>query len=127
MQPQQSVADLAAARLDTEDYDIDNADEWEPIGSQTFYTGSFTPESVQTSGDGTVAGWLLEDEDLDERTLEVFYDTGGVHIAIEGSGEAVFGSTGCEFPPQLAKQVAAAMYQAAIEQERRSEGTDGDD
>ncbi|RYJ08354.1 hypothetical protein ELS19_17535 [Halogeometricum borinquense] len=121
MQPQQSVADLAAVRLDAEDYEIDNADEWGTMGCQSFYTGTFTPNSIQTSGDGTVAGWLLEDDDLDERTLEVFYDTGGVHVAIEGSGEAVFGSTGCEFSPKLAKQVAAALYQAAEELQRRTE------
>ncbi len=121
MQPQQSAADLAAARLDTEDYEIDNADEWGTMGCQSFYTGTFTPDSIQTSGDGTVAGWLLEDDDLDDRTLEVFYDTSGVHVAIEASGEAVFGSTGCEFSPTQAKQVAAALYQAAEELQRRTE------
>lgn len=78
------VAALAAARWETEDYDIENVENWEPMKHGTYTTGTFSPGYFSTSGEGKVGGWLLEDEDLSERTLEVFYDTQEVHLTMEG-------------------------------------------
>lgn len=117
------VAALAATRWENEDYDIEN---WDPMEGGSYTTGSFTPTSMRTSGDGTVAGWLLEADDLVQMTVEVFYDTSGVHLTIEGNGDDVYGGAQSEFDPHEAKEAAAALYQAAEEYQRRTEEADAE-
>ena len=120
------VAALAATRWENEDYEIENADEWEPLKGGSYTTGTFVPESMRTSGEGAVAGWLLEDDEFEDRTVEVFYDTSGVHLTIEGSGDDLYGGAIGEFEPDAAKQLAAALFQAAEEYDRRPEVDDAD-
>lgn len=120
------VAALAATRWDSEDYDIENAENWEPPTGGTFETGTFTPKLVTTSGDGKIGGWLLEDTDFTERTMEVFYDDGGVHLTIEGKGDDVRGGGLAELDTDQARNLAAALYQAAEELDRRPEADDAD-
>ena len=120
------VAALAATRWDGEDYDIENAENWEPPTGGTFQTGTFTPTLVTTSADGQIGGWLLEDTDFTERTMEVFYDADGVHLTIEGKGDGVRGGGLAELDTDQARDLAAALYQAAEELDRRPEVDDAD-
>jgi len=120
------VAALAATRWENEDYDIENAEDWEPIEGGSYTTGTFVPATMRTSGEGAVTSWLLEDAEFEDRTTEVFYDTSGVHVTIEGSSEDLYGGAIGEFDPDEAKQLAAALFQAAEEYDRRSEVDDAD-
>lgn len=120
------VAALAATRWDGEDYDIENAENWEPPTGDTFQTGTFTPKLVTTSADGKIGGWLLEDTDFTERTMEVFYDSSGVHLTIEGKGDDVRGGGLAELDTEQARNLAAALYQAAEELDRRPGVDDAD-
>lgn len=121
------VAALAAARWETEDYDIENVENWEPMKHGTYTTGTFSPGYFSTSGEGKVGGWLLEDEDLSERTLEVFYDTQEVHLTMEGKSDDVRSGGLAAFDTDQARDLAAALYQAAEELDRRREVADADD
>jgi len=63
----------AATRWDGEDYDIENAKNWEPPTGGTFQTGTFTPKLVTTSADGRIGGWLLEDTDQARNLAAALY------------------------------------------------------
>ena len=120
------VAALAAGRWSDAEYDIDAVDEWEPLKGGLYTTGVFSPASILTSGDDPDGGWLVEDDDLSERTLEVTYDSDGVQLAIEGSAADTCAGGLAELSPEQAREIAAALYQAGEELERRTE-TSGDD
>lgn len=122
-----AVAALAGTRFDDADYEIENVDEWGPIDG-TYLIESFSPAAVNASGDGTVASWLLEDHELEDRTAEVFYNQSGVLLAFEATGKERNVRTGSrsEFTPEQAKELAAALYQAAEELQRRREATDAE-
>ncbi|WP_418280816.1 hypothetical protein [Halorubrum sp. DTA98] len=113
------VAALAAARWNDAEYDIDAVDEWGPIKGGLYTTGVFSPESLLTSGNDPAADWLVEDDDLTDRTLEVTYDSEGVQLAIEGSAEDTRAGGLAEVSPEQAREIAAAIFQAAEELERR--------
>ena len=116
-----AVVTAAAARWDNEKYDIENADEWEPMDGGTYETGQFTPSALTTSGDGTVAGWLIEDDKLTERTMEVFYDPSAVHLTFEGKSDELRAGGLAELTTDQAREIAAALFQAAEELDRRRE------
>lgn len=114
----EGVASLAAARWAGEDYDIENVDEWDaPDGLYT--TGEFAPESLRGDGRGQIGEWCIRDRDLTDRTVTTCYDERGVNLFVEGSGGEL--STGCsiKIAPDTAKELAAALYQAAEEFEKR--------
>ncbi|MFB6201358.1 MAG: hypothetical protein ABEI98_05040, partial [Halorhabdus sp.] len=46
------VAALAASRWENEDYDIQNVENWEPLGNSLYVTGEITPDEVTASADG---------------------------------------------------------------------------
>jgi len=121
------VAALAATRWENEDYDIENADEWEPLKGGIYETGTFTPAALTTSGDGKVAGWLLEGDDFSERAVEVFYDPSAVHLSFEGSDGDLRAGGLAELTTEQARELAAALFQAAEELDRRPGGNDADE
>lgn len=121
-----AVAALAATRWDNEDYDIENAEEWEPIDSGTYETGRFSPDYLSASGQGKFASWLLEDDDLPERTMEVFYSPQAVHLTFEGSDGDVRAGGLADLTTDQARDLAAALYQAAEELDRRPVVDDAD-
>ncbi len=122
-----AVAAAAAARWDDEDYDIENVDEWEPMDGDTYRTATFTPRYLSATGEGKFASWVLEDEDLPERTMDVFYRTEAVHLTFEGADRErdVRAGSLADLSTDQAKELAAALYQAA-EELRRREATDAD-
>lgn len=120
------VATLAATRWENEDYDIENVENWDPLKGGTYTTGTFTPQQLTTSGEGTVSGWLLEDDDFTDRTMEVFYDPDAVHLTLEGQGEDLRRGGLAELTTDQARDLAAALFQAAEELDRRQEVSDTD-
>lgn len=120
------VAALAAARWDDAEYDIDAVDEWGPLEGGVYRTGRFSPASLLASGDDPDGRWLVEDDDLSDRTLDVTYAQEGVEIAIEGSAEDTRAGALASLSPEQAREIAAALYQAAEELERRTETSEGD-
>lgn len=121
-----AVATLAGTRWENEGYDIENADEWEPLDGGTYNTGSFTPMELMSSGEGEFAGWLIEDDDLSERTMEVFYDSNAIHLSFEGSGGDMRAGGLGSLSPDQARNLGAALYQAGEELEWRREANDAD-
>lgn len=122
-----AVAALAGTRWDNEDYDVANVENWDDVDCGSYCTGSFSPLEVNTNGDGPISGWLLEDDELDERMTEVFYTSDAVFISVEGRGENIYSGSRGGFEPDQAKQVAAALYQAAEELQQRQEVADGEE
>lgn len=121
------VATLAAARWNDEGVDIEAVEAWEPLDGGVYHTGRFTPQAVQTSGDGTKAGWSLSDDDFSDRTMEVFYSPDAVNLTFEGTGDPVWGGGLAELTTDQARELAAALFQAAEELDRRSGVTDADE
>ena len=117
-----AVAALAATRLKDEG-GADDGDHQEAMENGLYTTGSFTPTGMWTSGEGTVASWLVEPESLDEMELEVSYDATGILLSIEGRGDDVRGGVLGEFDRETAREAAAALYQAAEEHRHRMEDT----
>jgi hypothetical protein len=111
------VASLAAVRWDSEDYDIENADEWEPLKRGIYETGTFVPLAISSNGRGASASWMIEDDQLQERALQVWYDPESVHIAFEGESDETYAGGLAELEPEQAKELGAALYQAAVEYE----------
>ena len=115
----EAVAALAATRWEAEGYDPADLDGWEPMEPGTYTTGEFTPSLLITSGEGSAGRWLIEDADLDARSLEIHYDSGGVKLSFEGTSDALRGGMLAEFQPEQARKAAAALYQAAEELDAR--------
>jgi hypothetical protein len=113
------VAALAASRWAADGLDIADADEWEPPTGGSYETGTFEPDKILTSGNGQVADWMLDDADFTDRTLEVFYDDGEVHLAMDGSADAVRAGALATLTTEQARELGAALYQAGEELDRR--------
>lgn len=122
-----SVAALAATRWENEGYDPEKIEEWEELQGGTSDTGSFTPTTLRTSGHCELADWVIPDEDLDDRIVNVFYDTTDVSLCFEGTSGDIRGGGLVQFSPEQARQLGAALYQAGEELERRQGVEDGDD
>ena len=122
-----AVAAAAATRLDNEEYDIENADQWEPLSGGTYQIGQFTAQMLTASGQGAVGGWLVERGVLDDCLVEVFYSTDGITVALEGDAGDVRASTGAELAPDQAREIGAALYQAAEELEARRAADSGEE
>ena len=115
----EAVAALAAARWEEEGYDPEDLDGWEPMAPGSYRTGKFAPSLLTTSGEGSAGHWLVEDANLDARSLEIHYDSGGVKLSFEGTGDALRGGMLAELQPAQARRAAAALYQAAEELDAR--------
>ncbi len=111
---------------DDEDYDIENVDEWEPMDGGTYETGRLTPSRLRASGDGTVAGWLIEEDTFTNRTMEVFYNSSAVHLTFEGKSEELRAGGLAELTTDQARDLAAALFQAAEELDQRREANNAD-
>jgi len=118
------VAALAVTRWENEDYDIENVENWNPLVGGTYNVGTFTPQLLTTSGDGPVSDWLLEDDEFADRTMEVYYDPDAIHLTFEGEGDGVRGGGLAELTTDQARDLAAALFQAAEELDRRREVAD---
>lgn len=118
------VAALAGARWEAEDIDPDDT---EPLEGGNYTTGEFTPQRIIATGKSNVAGWTIEDDDVTDRLLEVFYDTEDVNLTIQGESDDVLASELAVLTPHQARQLGAALYQAGEELERRQEVTDADE
>lgn len=114
-------AAIAARWWDEADYDIENADDWEPLEFGSYSVGSILPAETGASGEAFAVSWLLEDGHFDDRTVEVFYDRGGVFASFEASSEdgEVRNGAHVGLDPDEAREFAALLYQAAEEFERR--------
>lgn len=114
----------ARGRLDAEDYDLENVDEWEPMGS-SYQTGSFGFKSASASGRTGRATWEFEPEDFDDRTAVVWYNADGLRVILEAAGPEARSGFSAGLDAEQAKEFAAAIYQAAIEHEARLEAENG--
>lgn len=121
-----AVAALAASQWDDEPYNIEDAEQWDPLSGGTYPTGSVSPGALSSSGYGPATKWLLEDDAFTDRRLEVYYSPDGVHITAEATadGEGVRSGSVAELDPEQAREIAAALYRAAEEYERRPEEAD---
>jgi hypothetical protein len=118
------VAAIAATRWDNEEYDIENAENWDTMEGGSYTTGKFDPSAMRASGEGSVASWSIDPSEFDERVVEVYYDTSGVHVSMEGNSDGLYGGALGQFDPEEAKQLAAAIYQAAEMYDRHPRGDD---
>lgn len=115
----EGVAALTATRWDAEGHDPENIEEWAPTEPGTYTTGEFSPVYLSTSGSVPGGEWLLEDSDFTERSIQVFYDQRKVNLGVSGEGEGIDGGLLAELNPDQARELGAALYQAAEELERR--------
>lgn len=123
----QSMAGVAAAEAsqwDAEDYDLETVDEWEPLDGGTYETFNFEPEKLLTSGEGTCVGWLMENDDLEIRTVNVFYYPTNVSLGFEGENDDLRAGYLAILTTEQAKELGAALYQAGEEFERRQDAED---
>ncbi|MFB6068618.1 MAG: hypothetical protein ABEJ90_01665 [Halobacterium sp.] len=105
------------------DYDLSNVDEWDPMGTGHYRGAKLTPQQMWGSADTQFASFGVEPEDVPEQFLEVWYsDSLGVAVNLCAYGEdrLHFGQL-ATFDPDDARELAAAIYQAAEELERRRE------
>jgi len=121
------VAALAATRWESEDYDIDNVENWGPLGSSLYITGEITPDEVTASADGKYGGVAFNDDDFTERVAQVTYWSEGVSLDIEAKGdENVRSGVLAGLTTDQARELAAMLYQAAEELDQRREVDDAD-
>jgi hypothetical protein len=113
------VAAAAAARCAADGYDLAAAGEWDPVENGLYSTGEFTPAKFSTSGENGAAGWLLEDEDFTEKTIEVTYTADSVNLTLEGDAEDDYGGALAGLTAEQAKDLGAALYQAGEELQQR--------
>jgi hypothetical protein len=122
------VAALAASRWENEDYDIQNVENWDPLGNDLYVTGAITPDEVTASTDGEYGRLTFNDEDFTERTAQVTYWTDGVSLDIEATGAGnVRAGQLLGLTTDQARELAAILFQAAEELDRRREVTNADE
>lgn len=115
-----AVAGLAASNWAAEDYDIEDADEWDPATPGHYFTGRFAPSAITSTSQNSTHLLEFRDGDFSDRVLNVQYDEDHVNVAIEGSADGgVCAGALAELSPEQAKEIAAALYMAAEEQSRR--------
>jgi len=120
------VAAAAAGRLEEEEYDIVNVDEWDPIGFDRYCTGEVSPEQMSGSAAGTYGGMGFDPDDFTAQRAVVLYSASGVSLDLEAHGEGdVRTGLMTEFTSDQARELAAMLYQAAEELDRRREAGDG--
>lgn len=122
------LASLAAAEWATKDYDIENAENWDPVTDGDYLTGEVSPEYVMGSASGTHAHMAFERDDLRDTTAHVLYNHTGVSVELGGSEEGEddpvernYVGALAHFTPDQARDLAVAIYMAAEELDRRPE------
>lgn len=121
----QSLAALASARWAAEGLDPEMAGEdWDRIDGSAGYTvDEFTPDGMILSADSYMSTFVMDRDWIQERHLGVYYDSRGVNLDVEGSGEEwVRAGSLTWLSAEQAREVAVALFMAAEEQERRTEG-----
>jgi hypothetical protein len=117
----QAVGALAAGRWAQSEYDIEDADEWDPVDGTGY--GGFSHEISEFNGNGyTYDGWGgfdLWDTPLDETVSEVLYGRDGVSIVFQGSNDDLEAGMLARFSPGEAQAFAASVFMAAEELDRR--------
>ncbi|QDX41784.1 hypothetical protein [Salarchaeum sp. JOR-1] len=122
------VAALAASRWENEDYDIQNVENWEPLGTSLYVTGEITPDEVTASADGEYGRLTFNDDDFTERLAQVTYWTEGVSLEIEAKGDGnVRAGQLTGLTTDEARELATILFQAAEELDRRREVDDADE
>lgn len=117
----EGVATVAAARWQSDELEIDNVDEWEPIRSAVYETGEVEADSLSAMGQAGPAHWRVGDDDIEERILTASYDEEGPRLAVAGRAEGGLPKSEslARLTPDQARELAAALYQAAEEYDRR--------
>lgn len=119
-----AVAALASVRWGRQGYDPAELEEWSDLGGGIYTTGEFTPATLIASASGVIGTWRCDDDDdLAERVVSVSYDSRHVSLSLDGEtagGDAEAGAL-AGFEPEAAKELGAALYQAAEELERRGD------
>lgn len=113
------VAGLAASQWAADGLDPANIEAWDPLEDGIYQTGSISPHAVSSSGGGAAASWLIEDDDLTDRTASVAYSRSGISLAVEGESDGLHAGALAELTPEQARDLAAALFQAAEEYDRR--------
>lgn len=124
----EGVASMAAANWAEADYDIEDAENWDPVQGGLYIVDEFTPSQIITTA--TVhaddpfhrVNCEIFPEQLPERDVIISYDPSAVNVEIDGSGEDRRGGSLASLTPEQAREVAAAIYQAAEELDRRPGG-----
>jgi len=94
-------------------------DDLDPIDNGIYRTGEFTPEAVTGSGQGPISQWEFNAEDFEEQVLEICYTCGGVSLEIQAKGEEKRDGMLADFSTDQAREIAAALWQAAEERDHR--------
>lgn len=120
----QSLAALASAAWTAEGLDPEMAgEEWDRIDGSAGYTvGEFAPDGMIVSGDSPMSTFIFDGDRIHERFLGVYYDSRGVNLDIEATGEDWIRAGSLTWlSAEQAREVAVAIYMAAEEQERRGD------
>lgn len=126
----EGVAAIAASNWDDLDYHPDEADEWgEFDGGPYNVLDPVSAAALAVDVQSQVASLNIQGETtFDERTVSVFYyDPMGVAIEWSADGDGGLKSNGAVYlDTERAKEVAGAIYQAAVELESWREADNGD-
>ena len=118
------LRDRVDERWAAAEYDIQNVEEWGDVdGWHTIE--DLAPERLSSHGQGNVAGWAVEDDDLLTRCLAVEYCPDGVHFCFQGDGADVEIDGGATLTPEQAKRLGAALFQAGEELDRWRDAAEG--
>jgi hypothetical protein len=113
----EGVAALAGTRWEEEDYDIDDADNWDAMAGGIYETGSVSPALITGSVERPMSAIRVAEDDVDEHHIDVDYTSKGVHCAVEAEnadGDVRIGAM-CKLTPEQAKELGAILYQAGEE------------
>lgn len=124
------LASLAAAEWATEDYDIENAENWDaPVGG-VWTVANMAPKQIIASAATGFGTMEYDDKNFTQREVEVTYTESGVNVDIDAEGdEPDHGAKPrvgalATFDPEGARELAVAIYMAAEELDRRPDRED---
>lgn len=127
------AAALAAARWEEVEYDIEEAEEWEPMDGGCFPVGELSVGKLTAFTRCAYSAIEFEHGDLTDRQVTVHYWEDGVSLITDAEGgDHLAAGQLVMFTPDEARELAGMLYQGAEELDRRtvgdaSEGVDGDD
>jgi len=110
---------LEASRLLDGDYPIDDAEEWDPLEAACYGVAIVEGDKLNVRAEGPYAALEFEGGVFEDPAVDVWYSDRGVYLSLEGKEEQNRSTTSMRVTPDAARELAAALFRAAEEHDRR--------
>lgn len=122
----QSLAALASSAWTAEGWDPDGMEEWDPVksGVYAYDRWEYDVQRLTAHVEGPMTFGELRDV-FTARGVRVAYTENGVWLGVDGQGEGYRTGLVATISPDVAREVASALYMAAEEFDRRPSATEG--